>query len=144
MDGFQKELLGRLPLPQATMRVMGYALDRDTLDQVFEAHRGRCYQGILTFGRLVERVLEALTVHEGSGHRAFSAARAQGALPIAEPNVYRKLRHTWKDQYIKAPEKRKPTVASTLPSKVPQSHGGHASTWRILQTDKHSKKGNQR
>lgn len=93
MDGFQKELLGRLPLAQATMRVMGYALDSKTLEGVFELHRGRCYEGILTFQRLVQLVLDALTVHGGSGHRAFREAQAQGELPVAEQNVYRKLRH---------------------------------------------------
>ncbi len=91
MDGFQGELLRRLPLAQAVLRVFGYALDSATLHDIFQAHRGRCYQNLLRFEQLVNLIRDALTVHQGSGHRAFSAAQAEGCLPVAEQNVYGKL-----------------------------------------------------
>ena len=91
MDGFQKELLNRLPLAQASMRVAGYALDPAGLADVYKAHRGSCYESILTFEGLVRLVLDALAVYGGSGNQAFNAASARGDLPVAKANVYGKL-----------------------------------------------------
>jgi hypothetical protein len=91
MDGFQGELLRRLPLAQAVLRVFGYALDSAMLQALFQAQRGPCYQDLLRFDQLVFLIRDALTVHHGSGHRAFSEAQAEGCLPVAEQNVYGKL-----------------------------------------------------
>jgi hypothetical protein len=91
MDGFQEELLHRLPLAQAALRVFGYALDTTMLQEVFEAHRGHCYEDALRFDQLVYLIRDALAVHHGSGHQAFAAAEAEGQLPVAEANVYGKL-----------------------------------------------------
>ncbi|MFH1746985.1 MAG: hypothetical protein ABIG44_08065 [Planctomycetota bacterium] len=66
-------------------------LDAATLAEVFERHRGRCYEDILRFDQLVYLIRDTLTGHHGSGHRAFTAARAAGQLPVAEQNVYGKL-----------------------------------------------------
>jgi hypothetical protein len=91
MDGFQVELMRRLPLGQAVLRGFSYMLDSARLAEVFERHRGRCYEDILRFEQLVYLVRDALTVHHGSGHRAFTAAELNGRLPVAEQNVYGKL-----------------------------------------------------
>ncbi len=91
MDGFQAELWRRLPLAQAVLRGFGYALDPARLDALFAEHRGRCYEDIFRFPQLVALILDALTTHQGSGHRAFVAAAACGALPVAEQNAYGKL-----------------------------------------------------
>jgi hypothetical protein len=91
MDGFQGELLRRLPLAQAVLRVFGYALDSAMLQDVFQSHRGQCYEDLLRFEQLVYLIRDALTVHHGSGHQAFSEAQAEGRLPVAEQNVYGKL-----------------------------------------------------
>lgn len=91
MDGFQLELLRRLPLGEAVLRGFGYMLDPATLATLFETHRGRGYEDVLRFDQLVYLVREALTVHHGSGHRAFTAAARAGRLPVAEQNVYGKL-----------------------------------------------------
>lgn len=91
MDGFQTELLRRLPLAQAVLRGFGFMLDPATLGEIFRRHRGRCYEDILRFDQLVYLIRDALTVHHGSGHRAFTAAQANRQLPVAEQNVYGKL-----------------------------------------------------
>jgi hypothetical protein len=91
MDGFPIELLRRLPLAQSVLRLFCYALDKSVLDDVFEKHRGRCYEDVLTFPGLVGLIRDALVLHGGSGHRAFSQAALEGQLPVAEQNVYGKL-----------------------------------------------------
>lgn len=54
------------------------------------------------------------------------------------------LRGCWRDRYVKAPPKRKklPTTAKRV--KVPRGHGGHSSTWRILQAAKVNTRRGQR
>ncbi len=91
MDGFQVELFRRLPLAQSVLHVFCYALDESVLNDLFEAHRGRCYQDVLTFPGLVYLISDALVLYEGSGHRAFTEAAQGGRLPVAEQNVYGKL-----------------------------------------------------
>jgi hypothetical protein len=91
MDGFQAEVLRRLPLAQAVLRGIGYALDPPTLDALFAEYRGRCYEDVFRFPSLVALILDALTTHQGSGHRAFVAAAQCGTLPVAEQNAYGKL-----------------------------------------------------
>lgn len=91
MDGFAWELLRRLPLARAVLRGFGYTFDSAMLDGLFAAHRGRCYEDTFRFPQLVTLILDALTTHQGSGHRAFVAAAAAGTLPVAEQNAYGKL-----------------------------------------------------
>lgn len=91
MDGFQVELLRRLPLTQAVLKLFGYALDEAVLEELYESHRGRCYERRLTFHETVNLVRDALVLHGGSGHQAFVQAESVGELPVAEQNVYGKL-----------------------------------------------------
>src|SRR5687768_10286351 len=93
MDGttFQSELLSRLPLAQAVFRLFAYALPEPFLQELYEEHRGRCYERALTFPQLVYLVRDALLVHEGSGHQSFLRADEAGELPVAVQNAYGKL-----------------------------------------------------
>ena len=91
MDGFQIELLARLPLAQAALKVFDYVFDLDALNRLFDAHRGRCYQKELSFDVLVYLIRDALVLHHGSGHRSFDDAQRAGELPVALQNVYAKL-----------------------------------------------------
>lgn len=91
MDGFQVELFDRLPLAQAALKIFDHVFDAGVLNGLFEEHRGRCYQGVLTFDTLVHLVRDALVLHGGSGRRSFEAADEAGALPVAYQNAYAKL-----------------------------------------------------
>lgn len=91
MDGFQVELLGRLPLAQAALKVFDFVFDPATLNALFEEHRGRCYERELAFDTLVRLVRDALVLHDGSGRRSFEAADEADALPVAYQNAYAKL-----------------------------------------------------
>src|SRR4051812_24332177 len=91
MDGFQVELLSRLPLAQAALKVFDYVFDPGALNALFDEHRGRCYQRALAFDTLVHLVRDALVLHGGSGRQSFDAAGESGALPVARQNAYAKL-----------------------------------------------------
>jgi hypothetical protein len=91
MDDFQRELLDRLPLGQAVLSLFSYVLSDPFLGDVYEANRGRCYQGKLTFPAVLHLVRDALIVHEGSGRASFAKAREQGRLAVTPRAVYGKL-----------------------------------------------------
>lgn len=91
MDGFQAEALRRLPLAQAVFHLFSHVLDQRHLGDLFERHRGRCYEQELSFAAVVYLLRDALLVHEGSGNASFAAARQAGALPVTAKSVYEKL-----------------------------------------------------
>jgi hypothetical protein len=91
MDGFQAEALRRLPLAQAVFYLFSHVLDQRHLGDLFERHRGRCYEQELSFAAVVYLLRDALLVHEGSGNASFTAAKEAGALPVTVKSVYEKL-----------------------------------------------------
>lgn len=91
MDGFSLEVLRRLPLAQSVLSIFAYVLSEPFLDTLFESHRQRCYEGVLTFAMLCHLVRDALLVHEGYGLPSFQRAAANGELPVLAGSVYPKL-----------------------------------------------------
>lgn len=89
---FFAETLRRLPLADATLQVLSFALDKEFLTSVYQQHRGQCYEDILTFPRLVELLTDALLVHGGSARQALLNADRQAALPTCKEAFYGKLR----------------------------------------------------
>lgn len=90
-DGFELELVKRLPLASAALETFGYAFDGPRLEGLYERHRGRCYTGVLEFSRLVAMVRDCLLQHGGSGHRLCNEARRGGTLEVDQSSFYRKL-----------------------------------------------------
>jgi Transposase DDE domain len=92
MDGFDLELLNRLPLAEATWTLFRYAANDEVLERVFEENRGRAYRAQLTFSTLVDLVGNALLVHAGSGRQSFADGRENGSLNVTDQATYGKLR----------------------------------------------------
>jgi hypothetical protein len=57
-----------------------WAADDDTVNQIVDDHRGRCYEKIFLFSTIVGLVRDALLEYDGSGQQSFEAARDRGAL----------------------------------------------------------------
>jgi hypothetical protein len=91
MDGFDAQLLARLPLAQGMIELFDHVLDDGLCGEVFDAHRGRCYEDELTFATLVRVIRDALVLHGGSANRAIGEAVEAGRLGAAPSGVYRKL-----------------------------------------------------
>lgn len=91
MDDFQRELLARLPLAQGVLELFSCVLAPPFLDDLFEEHRGRCYERELSFGQVVYLLRDALLVHGGSARQSFVRAEEEGRLPVAVNNAYGKL-----------------------------------------------------
>jgi hypothetical protein len=91
MEGFDAQVLARLPLARAVLELFDHVLDDGLCGEVFDAHRGRCYQDALTFPTLVRVVRDALLLHGGSANRAIGDAVDADRLGAAPSGVYRKL-----------------------------------------------------
>jgi hypothetical protein len=92
MDGFDLELLNRLPLAEAAWTLFRYATNDAVLQRIFEQHRGRAYCSELTFSTLVDLVCDALLIHGGSGRQSFAQGRGKGSLTVSDQAAYGKLR----------------------------------------------------
>ncbi len=89
---FVREVLTRLPLADAVLHLLGFALHESFLAECFHQHRGHCYEDTLSFAKLVELVTDALLVHQGSARQALLAAQKQDQLPTCKEAFYGKLR----------------------------------------------------
>jgi hypothetical protein len=116
MDRFQAELLVRLPLAQAVLKMFEYVFDSPWLQGVYAAHRGRGYQRQLRFDQLVYLLRDALIIDGGSGRQSFERARRQGTLPVAFQNAYGKLGRLPLDLSMALVEQAGPRLVSLLPN----------------------------
>ena len=91
MDGFELEVLNRLPLAEAVPTLFRYVANAQVLNDVFDQSRGRAYEDILSFDLLVDMVFKALLVYE-SGRTSFAAARDAGTLDVTDQAAFGKLR----------------------------------------------------
>jgi hypothetical protein len=92
-DAYAWETLNRLPLADAALSLWSFVLQPSFLDGVFQRHRGRSFQEVLTFPTFVDLIGDALLHHGGSGRQSFQRAQEQGRLPTTAEAVYSKLRH---------------------------------------------------
>lgn len=88
---FDLEVARRLPLADATLRILDYVCDQDFLSGVFSRYRGRSYEDVLTFPQLVRLLTDTLIGPHNSSHQAFQHAQAEQTLTTSVQAVYRKL-----------------------------------------------------
>jgi len=80
-----------MPLAEAVLTLWCWVADETYLDEIFEQHRGRCYERILSFPLMVRLIRDALLEHEGSGRKSFEHAREREELGASFNAAYRKL-----------------------------------------------------
>src|SRR5215468_10097968 len=90
---FDREVLSRLPLAEATLTLWQFLCDDDTLGQLYDRHRGRTYERKITFPVMAHLVRDALLEPDGSGHKSFRHAQGDGTLKAALSSTYDKLGH---------------------------------------------------
>jgi hypothetical protein len=82
----------RLPLADATFRLLDYATDDDFLYGVFERHRGRSYEKVISFPLFVHLLTDSLLGHRGSAHQTFRHAIKNDSLEASIQAMYGKAR----------------------------------------------------
>src|ERR1700710_2753143 len=90
-EPFALEVLARLPLADACLSLWAFVLRPDFLADLFDRHRGRSFEGQLSFPLFVDLIADALIRHRGSGRQSFVRAQEREALPTSTRAVYGKL-----------------------------------------------------
>jgi len=88
---FALETLGRLPLAEGFYLLWAYIAPDDFLQALFDEHRGRCYDDLLSFPEIILVLADALTRYHGSGNRAITKAIQRQQLSVQARAVYGKL-----------------------------------------------------
>lgn len=88
---FAAEVRHRLPLAEAFYTVWGHVATDAVLDDLFDRHRGRCYEDRLTFAELVRVLADALTRYQGRGRGAILDAVERNQISCQARAVYGKL-----------------------------------------------------
>lgn len=88
---FSAAVLSKLPLADATWRILHFTLADSWLQDLWNRERGRCYEKVLGFSTLARLVAEALTQHGGSGRQAFERGQESDTLPVAISSAFDKL-----------------------------------------------------
>jgi hypothetical protein len=89
---FAEEALAHLPLAESVLLLWQQVADAAYLQDLFEKHRGRSYDKILSFPSLVQLIADALLQHDGSARASFERALEHDALDVSIPAAYGKLR----------------------------------------------------
>ena len=90
MDVPSQEVLGRMPLAEAVLWLWRWVMSPERLQAIWDAHRGRCYERVISFEVMVSLVGEALLTQE-SGRRVFESGLARGELQASIQAAYRQL-----------------------------------------------------
>ncbi len=88
---FDAEVLRRLPLADATLSLYRWSLDEGFLEDLWNQHRGRNYEGAISFSLMVSLIFGSLVKH-GSGRKAFAKAIDEEQLNTTPNAAYDKLR----------------------------------------------------
>ena len=75
-----REIVSRLPLAEAVLRLWRWVTAPLFLLSVFARHRGQGYEKAISFEVLVQLIADALLEHQGSGRKSFARGREQGVL----------------------------------------------------------------
>jgi len=91
MDGSVRDIAERLPLAESVLRLFDFVCRDDFLNAVFQRHRGRSYEDLISFPMMVRLIGDALLEHGGSGRQSLLRAEERGQLPSSIRAVYAKL-----------------------------------------------------
>src|ERR1700692_912923 len=89
---FAREALAHLPLAESVLLLWQQVADASFLQGLFDQHRGRCYDKVLSFPNLVQLIADALLHYDGSARASFEHALQDDALAVTIPAAYGKLR----------------------------------------------------
>src|SRR5262245_29656462 len=85
-------VLDRLPLAEAVLLLFAQVLKPEFLQAIFQRHRGRSFEDVLTFPTLVDLLADALLTHHGSARQSLEHSKERGTLPSGFGAFYGKLR----------------------------------------------------
>lgn len=91
MDRPSKEVVARMPLAEAVLLLWKWVTSEKRLQPLWDTHRGRCYEKVISFWLMVHLIADALLRFEGSGRRSFEKNIESGELEASVEAAYKKL-----------------------------------------------------
>jgi hypothetical protein len=91
LNSIDIEVANRLPLADSTLRLLHFVTEDGFLAEVFQRHRGRCFERDLKFPLFVHLMADAILGHRGSAHKSFRAAQEEKVLPTSVQAMYDRL-----------------------------------------------------
>jgi hypothetical protein len=91
MDRPPEEIRARMPLAEAVLLLWKWVTCEKRLQSLWNTHRGRCYEKIISFSLMVHLIADALLKYEGSGRRSFEKNIENGELTASVEAAYKKL-----------------------------------------------------
>jgi Transposase DDE domain len=86
-----REVCSRLPLAEASLALLDLVSHDDFLSDVFERHRGRSYENIISFPTFVRLIADALLENHKSARQSFTRAQEDKVLQATLSAAYGKL-----------------------------------------------------
>ena len=90
MEGFSREAIRRLPLAESVMLLFRSITDGDLLASIWDEHRGRCYDRVISFPVMVHLISGALLISK-SGRQSFQHNIGAGVLEASVQAACQKL-----------------------------------------------------
>jgi hypothetical protein len=91
MDRPSKQVLARMPLAESVLLLWRWVTNEDRMQSLWDLHRGRCYEKIISFALMVHLIADALLKYNGSGRRAFEKGIENGELETNVGSAFKKL-----------------------------------------------------
>ena len=91
MDRPSKAVLARMPLAESVLLLWRWVTSEDRMQSLWNDHRGRCYEKIISFALMVHLIADALLKYNGSGRRAFEKGIENGELETNVSSAFKKL-----------------------------------------------------
>ena len=107
----------------SVLEISDFIFDDRLLESIWNQHRGRCYEDVLSFTSFLRLMRDALIRHGGSAHKLFVDLESRKAQPVDESNFYRKLARTPVDLSRALLRKCTQRLSQLLPEPVVQLPG---------------------
>ncbi len=91
MDRPSKEILARMPLAESVLLLWRWVTSEERMQGLWNNHRRRCYEKIISFAVMVHLIADALLKYNGSGRRAFEKGIENGELETTIGAAFKKL-----------------------------------------------------
>ena len=91
MEVPSRDMLARMPLAEAVLLLWRWVTNEERMQSLWNQHRGRCYQKIISFALMVHLMADALLKYNGSGRRAFEKGIENGELETTIGAAFKKL-----------------------------------------------------
>lgn len=86
-----RAVIERMPMAEAAQWLLRWCCDPERLQTIWDSHRGRGYDKVITFPTMVHLIGEALLQHRGSGRRTFEKAILSERLDASVAAAFGKL-----------------------------------------------------